>query len=200
MSPAGGRASVRTSVLVLCTANVCRSPMAAAILSSRLHGLAAGARVTSAGLLPGCRPADPIAVRVMAGIGLDISAHRSRQVAAADVAAADLVLAIARDSLQHAIVLEPSAWPRAFTLKEIVRRAGQADRRPAGQPLADWVAGLHEGRKRVAMLGTCPEDDVADPSGGSLPGYGRTAAVLSRLVDGLVACGWDGTRPTRSGW
>ena len=61
-------------VLVLCTGNSCRSHMAEGILRA-----AAGdaLRVASAGSKPaGC--VHPLAIRALAEIGIDISAHRSK--------------------------------------------------------------------------------------------------------------------------
>ena len=36
---------------------------------------------------------------------------------------ADLVLTMTREHLRHVVAMDPSAWPRTFTLKEFVRRA-----------------------------------------------------------------------------
>lgn len=81
------------SILVVCTGNICRSPMAEALLSHQLQD--AGKRVASAGIgaLVG-RPADPLAQEVMQEHGYDISGHRGRQLNAALLSAADLVLAL----------------------------------------------------------------------------------------------------------
>lgn len=179
-----------TEVLLLCTANVCRSPMAQALLTDRLRGQPATALVRSAGSLTAGQPADPAAIRAMAARKLDITAHRSRIVCAEDVINADLILALDRSCLRHAVVLAPVAWPRAFTLKELIRR-GQAAGRPApAESLGDWLDRTHKGRARAEFLGGRPDDDVADPTGGPQRGYDRAAALLSSLVDELVAICW----------
>lgn len=78
------------SVLVVCSGNICRSPMAEALLRQALDGRIA---VASAGVTaPVGEPADPLACEVMAERGVDISAHRARQVDAALLAQHDLVL------------------------------------------------------------------------------------------------------------
>jgi protein-tyrosine phosphatase len=182
-----------TEVLVLCAANVCRSPMAQALLADRLRGLPAVARVRSAGSLTAGEPADPAAVRAVAARRLDITAHRSRRVCADDMARADLILAVDRSCLRHAVVLAPEAWPRAFTLKELIRRGRAVGSRAPAESVRDWLDRVHRGRARADLLGDRPDDDVADPTGGPQRGYDRTAAVLSLLVDELVAMCWPET-------
>jgi len=67
-------------VLILCTGNICRSPMAAGLLKHAAYNTNKGLTVDSAGLAALVdRPADPIAVRFMAERGIDISNHRARQ-------------------------------------------------------------------------------------------------------------------------
>ncbi len=79
--------------LMVCTGNICRSPMAEALLASRLSSLGVKARVESAGIgaLEG-EPADPIAQALMRERGLDLSQHRSRQLTSDVLADFDLVL------------------------------------------------------------------------------------------------------------
>lgn len=77
------------TVLVVCTGNICRSPMAEALLRQAAPGL----HVSSAGLaaLVG-HPADAMAQTLMAEKGLDVSGHRARQLTPEGVLGADLVL------------------------------------------------------------------------------------------------------------
>lgn len=72
-----------SSLLVVCTGNICRSPIAEALFRKRLQGLGAGVedfRVASAGTgaLVG-HPADDKAIEVMDERKLDLRAHRARQ-------------------------------------------------------------------------------------------------------------------------
>lgn len=182
-------------ILILCTANMCRSPMTAALLSRRLAVLGVPVPVSSAGMLTEGTPPAAAVIEVMAGYGLDLGAHRSRIVTAADLAGASLVLGMAREHIRHAVVTLPAAWPRAFTLKEFVRRGGETGPRLAGEPFAAWLARVHAGRDRATLLGESAEDDVADPVGGPPAGYTATAALLDDLLARLTELCWAHAGP-----
>jgi protein-tyrosine-phosphatase len=171
--------------------------MGEALLTNRLSPLGSAGAVRSGGMLGDGEPARPEAITVMAGYGLDIAAHRSHRVTAEDLERADLTLAMARENLRHAVVTAPAVWPRAFTLKELVRRGEAVGSRAPGESLAGWLARAHDGRERTALLGDSAADDVADPTGGPLGGYADTAAMLSGLLDQLVGLCWSAERPGR---
>jgi protein-tyrosine phosphatase len=84
------------NILVLCTGNICRSPIAEAVLRAR-H-LKPGVGVSSAGTsaLIG-HPADPLAIAVAKKFGLDLSAHRGQQAVTPLLKSADLVLVMTRE-------------------------------------------------------------------------------------------------------
>jgi protein-tyrosine phosphatase len=80
---------------MVCTANICRSPMAAGMLQHLLkqEGLAKQVRVDSAGVraLKGHRP-DPRAQEAVRRWGADLGSMRARPVKKEDYAKADLIL------------------------------------------------------------------------------------------------------------
>jgi protein-tyrosine phosphatase len=160
--------------------------MAQALLGSALGVRGIDATVSSAGLFRGGVPASPGSVRAMARRGLDLDGHRSRTVTPELLGAADLVLGMARLHVREAVVAVPAIWPRAFTLKELVRRGGSAGARSADEPLEAWLARIHEGRRRSDLIGDDPADDVADPVGGPERLYLETAVELEDLVGRLV--------------
>jgi protein-tyrosine phosphatase len=186
----------QAGVLVLCTANVCRSAMGAPLLARRLGRLGVTVPVRSAGMLGDGMPPDPVAVTVMAGYGIEIASHRSRAARPDDLAQAGLVLAMARENLRYAVVTEPSAWPRAFTLKELIRRGERIGPRAPGEPFAAWLARAHDGRDRASLLGGSAGDDVPDPTGAPLRAYADTAALLDGLMARLAELGWAHAAPS----
>jgi len=180
----------QANVMVVCTANICRSAMAGALLARQLDARGVVASVRSAGMLREGDPSPSEVISAMAVYGIDAGSHRSRVVGAGDLAAADLVLAMARDHLRRAVVALPEAWPRAFTLRELVRRGERIGPRGPGEKLAGWLARAHADRERWRLLGQSDEDDVADPTGGPPQAYADTAKLLDRLTRRLAELAW----------
>jgi protein-tyrosine phosphatase len=179
-----------TGVLVLCTANICRSAMTLPLLSAHLAALGAPVPVHSAGIAGTDGPPPPEAVAALAARGYDITGHRGRTAQTTDLAAADLILGMTREHVRHVVVLAPDAWPRTFTLKELVRRGWQAGPRLPGEPLAGWLDRAAHGRDHRDLLGSSIEDDVADPYGGPAQQYELTAALLDQLTRELTDLAW----------
>lgn len=173
-------------VLVVCTANRCRSPMAEALMRRKHQLLGVAADVVSAGSHPGGAPASLGSVRAMARRGLDLTGHVSRKLAAKDVVAADLVLCMARRHCREVIVLHPPAWPYTFTLREFVRRAEAAGRRQPGEALDEWLRVLSEGRVLASLIADDGNDDLPDPVGGPDSAYEAAAVLIEDLVDRAV--------------
>jgi protein-tyrosine phosphatase len=160
--------------------------MGAALLDRRFSDLRIPVAVRSAGLLREGFPPSPGAISALAPYGLEISGYRSHRVTVADLNQSDLVVGMAREHVRHAVVTAPDTWPRAFTLKELVRRGEKIRPAQSREPLADWLARVHEGRERAALLGESLVDDIADPMGGPPEAYADTAALLDELTGRLV--------------
>ena len=93
-------------LLVLCTGNICRSPMAEAWFRRELGHRAV---VESAGLgaLVG-KPADPMAIDVARENGLDLTSHVARQITPDMIRHASLVLTM--ETRQRDQVLKLAPW------------------------------------------------------------------------------------------
>lgn len=118
------------SLLVVCIGNICRSPMAEAMLAASLPHLS----VSSAGVgaLVG-QPADQIACELMTARGLDLSAHRARQIGLAMCQQADLILTMDTDQRRYIETHYPLTRGKVFRLAEAAKsdvpdpfRRGQA--------------------------------------------------------------------------
>jgi protein-tyrosine phosphatase len=160
--------------------------MAEAFLRQQFEQRAIEANVTSAGISAVGREASESAVDVMAERGFDISSHRSTRLSPERVLAADLVVAMAREHVREAVVLVPAALTRTFTLKELVRRAGEQGPRREGESLDRWLARVHAGRDPASLIGSSPDDDVEDPIGRRIAFYERTADELAELTASLM--------------
>lgn len=108
-------------VLLVCSGNTCRSPMAAALLHDLWRKADPGwnLEIFSAGTaaFPGCGATDHAAAALRRR-GLDISAHRSRTVTDESLAGMDLVLTMTNPHKEHILRLWPELRDRLFTLGE----------------------------------------------------------------------------------
>lgn len=188
-------------ILFICTANRCRSPLAEVIARDALARREVNALVLSAGTLNGGFPAATGSVRVARELGLDLSAHRSRQLNRAMIDAADVVVTMESEHVLDIATLAPGAQAWSLTAKELSNRAElvAAHQGVAAHPgssltpdeLQDWVrsAGM---RPLEALLA---EDlDVEDPIGRSVRAFRQTADELDRLLDTIFDA-WFGPGP-----
>ncbi|HRF01907.1 MAG TPA: Sua5/YciO/YrdC/YwlC family protein [Pirellulaceae bacterium] len=147
-------------ILLVCTGNTCRSPMAEQLMRRHLakrvgcdideldrHGVV----VASAGVaaMPGGRPSAE-AVEAMARLGLDLTEHLSQPVTERLVRQADLILTMTQGHRQAILNQWPDLASRAFVVSR--------DRR-----------------------------DVADPIGGPLPMYEECARQLDEHLAAWAA-------------
>jgi protein-tyrosine phosphatase len=177
-------------LLFVCTANIVRSPIAAALLETQLHDVGVDALVESAGLREAAPLIDDAAVLALQEHGVDLRSHHSRHLSAAMVQPATLILGFEREHVREAVLRDPSVWPRTFTLKEIVRRGEAAGARQSGETIEDWIARAHADRTRHDLLGADPIDDVADPYGGAPGDYEDAAEEIDDLIGRLVRLVW----------
>lgn len=126
-------------VLVICTGNTCRSPMAEGILRSLLPPeIMELTRVASAGTgtIEGT-PATQLAVRTCAEHGIDISAHRSAGLTAGLVRESDLILGMEPSHIDRARELVPAAADRVH----LITKRGAAPEIMASNGVVDPLGG-----------------------------------------------------------
>lgn len=179
------------TVLVVCTGNISRSPMAELLIRDAA-GKNRDLTVSSAGVhaLVG-QPMDAGAAAAMRELGLNPADHRARQFEPAMAATADLILTAERYHQEVVLEQVPSALRRTFTIREFVRLAEHL--RPGSPEQVVAHASVVRG---LAPRPKDPHgDDIADPHGQPVEMSRATAAELRRAVD--VILGALGPAPKR---
>lgn len=161
-------------LLMVCTANICRSPMAEVLLARDLQRVGVPAEVSSAGFLRSGERAHRQSIATMHELGLDLKAHRSRRLTEDLLQDHDVVLTMERRHVRDILLPWPQLAPRCHTLQSLVEHPGPAP----GDDLAAWLATLAAARRPIDLLGEGP-DDIADPLGGSRRDFRRTADLLT---------------------
>ena len=145
-------------IIVVCTANICRSPMAAALLQ---HALAAqpeplrSFKIISAGVA--ARAGDPVSensVLALKKVGLDISKHTSRPLTQKMIDEASLILGMTES---HRAIIQLQAEPppkNLFLFREFLPQRG--------------------------------DKQIGDPFGGSLKLYESTRDEMVEAIPSLV--------------
>lgn len=182
-----------TAILVVCTGNICRSPLAEGFLRSILiRRFGADAPTVASAGTGGWEGSPAMEGSVQAAMEreVDISGHVARKLAPAMVDGADLIVCMAGEHRDEILRARPAAERKVFTLKELVR---VLDRLPAAETVGPEALGdrvAKAGAERAAGFAGNPlDDDIADPLGQPLEAYRAIAWELDtwsqRLAEGL---------------
>ena len=178
------------SVLFVCTGNICRSPVAEALLQSRAEELGLPITVRSAGSWAGRgNPATSNAILAAREMGLDIQGHRARPLADHLIRGADLVLALAREHRHEVVSLVAEAGPKTFTLKELAVLLEALPQAPVHADAETALTRIAEA-DRLRARGAAPglrDPDVRDPIGSALFAYRDVAWDIQTAVDAMLA-------------
>jgi protein-tyrosine phosphatase len=183
------------SVLFVSTGNVCRSPLAAGLLRTRLSAaLGAEARAfrcESAGTWGHVGAGmEPHAADVLREHGADPGGFVARELGADQVLAADLILGATREHREQVRLLDPYAIGRTFSIREFARLAREVD--SATLPAGDAATRARALTDRVAMIRTPrpgpghADDDIADPFGAPLHVFRLCADAIAEGLSALV--------------
>ena len=176
----------RYRLLVVCTANQCRSPIAEHLWARHLRGLGIEAVLRSGGTAAtDGEPATPMAIEALAPRGIDIGRHRAQRIGPW-LGLADLIVTVTNQQVRECVAYDTLLWPRTFVLRDLVARAEVAPRLD-GEGLRAWLDRIGESRRRIDLLGDGGPDDIEDPTGEPLGPHLAVAAELDKLLGHLTA-------------
>lgn len=168
-------------VLFVCTGNICRSPMAEALLRAELDRRGCrDVEVASCGTWAddGARASDGTA-RVLRARGVDVAGHRSRAATRDEVASADLVVAMTSVHERELERLAPEAAPKTRLLKEIAELGAAAAGRAPAEARVDALLAAPRPPARRSL-------DVDDPYALTDSAYDRCLADVEAGVAALA--------------
>lgn len=183
-----------SAILVVCTGNICRSPMAEGLLRRDLADRGVrGITVASCGVSAWEGSlAEPEAVDALAELGMDISTHVARRITPPMVDDAELILGMATEHRDAVARMWPEAADRAFTIKELVHlldRDGLDTLPPDPRERLRRGVELAAVRRAAGAGEGLLDEDIADPLGLSLHAFQAAAWELEglsrRLIDRL---------------
>ena len=183
-------------VLFVCTANICRSPMAAALFAKAAYVMdAPEARSASAGFLEGGRPVHEHTATVLEGHGVDVSRKRSRKLSPEVVEKADLILTMTSEHARGVVSRFPKAISDVYTLRHF---GTVVTPRPDGLSTADWLDDLNAANRR-AYLGDDPLLDIDDPIGHPLDVYRELSVELENTINWIMGCAFPAATRAAAG-
>ncbi|MGI4984356.1 MAG: low molecular weight protein-tyrosine-phosphatase [Janthinobacterium lividum] len=105
------------NVVIVCHANICRSPMAEALFLAEAKIKEAGIVVHSAGLAAvNGNKADKVVSEMLARRGMDLSVHRSRRLTVDMIRAAQLVLVMEQHQIRGVEAMDSSSKGKVHLL------------------------------------------------------------------------------------
>lgn len=177
------------AVLIVCTGNICRSPLAEQLLQTALTTAGIPATVSSAGTHamvghPMTQEAAALALRH----GAPEQLHSARQLTPDLIKSADLVLTATREHRSEVVSLHPRASRYAYTLNQFARLVAAA---PVVEPvetkelvetpmITSYLAEIAATKGLTPPPANPTDDDIEDP-------YRRSAAMYNRVAEQIAA-------------
>jgi protein-tyrosine phosphatase len=175
------------AVLLVCTGNICRSPVGERLLQQAL-----GTSVTASSAGTYAVTGNPIAPQMAALLrdaAVDDTGFAAHQLSEGQARGADLVLTMTRDHRAAVVDLWPASVRRAFTLREFARllRSVEGAKLDQDTMVARLAAAVPLAAGQRHQLNAAPEtDDIADPYGGPEQGYRATYTEINAAVRSIA--------------
>jgi protein-tyrosine phosphatase len=185
------------SVLVVCTGNICRSPLAEQILQDMTKGSGLDVSVTSAGTFAEVgNPMHPNSARTMLELGYQPKDHVARQLTPALLDNVHLVLSATEEHRSRVAQTNPAAIKKSFTIAEFARVAAFLNSEPEsidGQVIAEAKTPHQKIELAARYRGYAPpaagSEDIDDPWGSDYAEYQRVARQMQKLL-GEISNWW----------
>ncbi|WP_404291666.1 low molecular weight phosphatase family protein [Glutamicibacter arilaitensis] len=172
---------------MVCTGNICRSPLGESLLRNELSRLPV--QISSAGThaLVG-KPIDAPVQKFADEFGLnEAAAHQAKQLSLVMLKDSDLILAMDRGHRREIVELWPRASRQTFTLREFARLADQVSNEAiamrSGRSPLELLRGAVESvaqlRGTLPLLDDPSQEDVIDP-------YGKDQATYKLSVGQIL--------------
>lgn len=156
-----------SSILVVCTGNICRSPVGEAVLRSQLPQEMMAASAGTHAVVGA--PAEPEAQEFLRReVGLEAN-HTARQLTRDQADSAHLIITMTSEHRSWVARNAPRAVRRTFTLKELSLLLESLPSESRFTSLKDLA--LESSRFRPRLAGELADLDIADPYGGPPEGY-----------------------------
>ncbi|MBO1767452.1 MULTISPECIES: hypothetical protein [Allobranchiibius] len=183
-------------VLVVCTANICRSPATALLLRSSLQD-ALAISVVSAGTraLKGSEMVAAMQQKLPADLSDGAATFRSTRLTAAMLLEADLILVMTRVHRSEVVSMCPSVVRKVFTVPEFARLLDDAltyrsscRSNSCGATPSDALRQLREdaSRARGAVRAPGRDDDIQDPARMSRRECRKVLERIARSVEPIA--------------
>jgi protein-tyrosine phosphatase len=170
-----------TSIMTVCTGNICRSPAAELLLKEYLGAEATVSSSGTHGMVGWGIPAEML--MCLDADNIDGRSHKAQQFSAGLARVSDLIICMTAEHRSRAVSEAPFALKRTFLLSEIATAAR------AGAPLEGGIAGVADAVQnfRVELAGRSLPD-VPDPYRRSQRDYDEAYAMIRSAIEDIV--GW----------
>jgi len=165
-------------VVVICSGNRFRSPLAEALLRSRTDGLPVRVRSFGTLDLPSGHALSE-AIELAPGYGLDLMSHRSHPLAGANLSDADLVIGFEQAHVAMAVVGAKAPRERTFLITDLVAALDGTEPSNETDPVERARA---EVRRADGARSAGRPEEIDDPLGGPASGYRKVADEVYRLT------------------